>query len=185
MPFESISEEQREAFISSLKAGQYNLLLGAGASMDSSNGKEQLPSGTKLREDLAAAKNANPSQPLQKIFSLLDAKEVEQHVTKRFSNCTAGPTYLLLSSFVWKRAFTFNIDDAMASAYEGGKGKQSILSYNFDDEYEDDRTLEELPLITQRQTERLILLIDEAKSSWKRDKEVSEAFGLLEAAFKG
>jgi SIR2-like domain len=147
MPFESISEEQREAFISSLKAGQYNLLLGAGASMDSSNGKEQLPSGTKLREDLAAAKNANPSQPLQKIFSLLDAKEVEQHVTKRFSNCTAGPTYLLLSSFVWKRAFTFNIDDAMASAYEGGKGKQSILSYNFDDEYEDDRTLEELPLI--------------------------------------
>ena len=39
MPFESISEEQREAFISSLKAGQYNLLLGAGASMDSSNAK--------------------------------------------------------------------------------------------------------------------------------------------------
>jgi hypothetical protein len=39
--------------------------------------------------------------------------------------------------------------------------------------------------LTQRQTERLILLIDEAKSSWKRDKEVSEAFGLLEAAFKG
>lgn len=147
MPFESISEEQREAFISSLRAGQYNLLLGAGASMDSSNGREHLPSGTRLRDDLAAVKNANPNQPLQKIFSLLDAKEIEEHVTKRFSNCTPGPTYHLLASFIWKRAFTFNVDDAMETAYEGGNGKQNILSYNFDDEYEDDRTLEELPLI--------------------------------------
>lgn len=115
--------------------------------MDSSNGKEQLPSGTKLRDDLATAKNANRSQPLQKIFSLLDAKEVEEQITKRFSNCAPGPTYMLLASFIWKRAFTFNVDDAMEAAYAGGKGKQIILSYNFDDEYEDDRTLEELPLI--------------------------------------
>ena len=39
--------------------------------------------------------------------------------------------------------------------------------------------------LTQRQAERLISLIDEAKSGWKRDKEVTEACGLLEAAFKG
>jgi hypothetical protein len=130
MPFESVSEEQRDAFISSLRVGQYNLLTGAGASMDSSNGKGLLPSGTSLRNELATLKNANPNQPLQKIFSLLDAKEVEEHVTKRFSNCVPGPTYQLLRSFIWKRVFTFNVDDAMETAYEGDAGKQAILSYN-------------------------------------------------------
>jgi SIR2-like domain len=147
MPFEAISDEQHAAFVSSLKSGQYNLLLGSGASMDSSNGKETLPSGTKFRNDIAQIKQANPAQPLQKLFSLLKPAEIELHVTKRFSNCTAGPTYLLLSTFIWKRAFTFNIDDAMEFAYERDAAKQTLLSYNFDDEYEDDRSLAELPLI--------------------------------------
>jgi hypothetical protein len=35
----------------------------------------------------------------------------------------------------------------MQAAYASGNAKQVILSYNFDDDYEDDRTLEELPLI--------------------------------------
>jgi hypothetical protein len=147
MPFEAISDEQHAAFISSLKSGQYNLLLGSGASMDSSNGKETLPSGTQFRNDLALLKKANAAQPLQKVFSLLNKGEIEEYVTKRFLYCTPGPTYLLLSSFIWKRAFTFNIDDAMETAYERETAKQVILSYNFDDEYEDDRTLAELPLI--------------------------------------
>jgi hypothetical protein len=147
MPFEAISDEQRAAFISSLKSGQYNLLLGSGASMDSFNVRGTLPSGTQFRNDLALLKKANSSQPLQKVFSLLRQGEIEEHVTKRFSQCTPGATYLLLSSFIWKRAFTFNIDNAMEAAYAREAAKQIILSYNFDDEYEDDRTLAELPLI--------------------------------------
>jgi hypothetical protein len=87
MSFESISEEQHAAFVSSLRAGQYSLLLGAGASMDSSNGGEDLPSGTKFRDDLATLKGANPNQPLQKLFSLLTAPEIQENVTERFSNC--------------------------------------------------------------------------------------------------
>ncbi|WP_454648412.1 P-loop NTPase [Bradyrhizobium liaoningense] len=147
MAFENISEEQHASFVSSLRAGQYNLLLGAGASMDSSNSRGNLPSGTTFRNDLAVLKQANSNQPLQKIFSLLTPSEIKEHVTERFSNCSPGLTYQLLASFVWKRAFTFNIDDAMEAAYRSETAKQTILSYNFDDEYEDDRTLDELPLV--------------------------------------
>ncbi len=48
MPFENITAEHHAAFLSSLKAGQYNLLLGAGVSMDSSNARGNLPSGSAL-----------------------------------------------------------------------------------------------------------------------------------------
>jgi hypothetical protein len=63
MPFESISEEDHAAFVASLSLGQYNLLLGAGASMDSFNGCGLLPSGTALQAHLTALKKANPRQP--------------------------------------------------------------------------------------------------------------------------
>jgi hypothetical protein len=39
--------------------------------------------------------------------------------------------------------------------------------------------------ITQRQTEKLLSLIDDAKTNWKRDKEVTDAIELLESALKG
>jgi hypothetical protein len=109
MPFENISADEHVAFISSLKSGQYNLLLGAGASLDSSNERGRLPSGGAFKNDLARLKEANQTQALQRIFALLNEAEIEEHVRKRFSDCTPGPTYQLLSTFIWKRAFTFNI----------------------------------------------------------------------------
>jgi hypothetical protein len=147
MPFESITPEQHEAFLSSLKWGQYNLLLGAGASVDSFNKIGLLPTGGTFKDELATLKSANKSQPLQRIFSLLTKKEIVDHVQRRFEGCTPGPTYELLSTFIWKRAFTFNIDDAMEAAYDLQAAKQTLLVYNFDDEYEDDRTLSELPYV--------------------------------------
>jgi hypothetical protein len=53
MPFKAITGKQEAAFVSSLRAGQYNLLLGAGFSMDSKNAKGPLPSGEELLGDLA------------------------------------------------------------------------------------------------------------------------------------
>ena len=147
MPFENITPEQHEAFLSSLKWGQYSLLLGAGASIDSFNKVGLLPLGGAFKDELAALKSANKSQPLQRVFSLLTKSEIVEHVQRRFEGCTPGPTYQLLSTFIWKRAFTFNIDDAMEAAYDLAAAKQSLVVYNFDDEYEDDRTLSELPYI--------------------------------------
>ncbi len=83
MPFENITTEQHAAFVSSLKSGQYNLLLGAGASVDSYNKIGQLPTGGVFKGDLATLKGANPSQPLQRIFALLSKQEIADHVTKR------------------------------------------------------------------------------------------------------
>jgi hypothetical protein len=147
MPFENITPEQHEAFLSSLKWGQYNLLLGSGASVDSFNKRGPLPTGGAFKDDLAELKGANKSQSLQRIFALLSKKEIAEHVQGRFEGCTAGPTYQLLSTFIWKRTFTFNIDDAMEAAYGLPAAKQTLLVYNFDDEYEDDRTLSELPYV--------------------------------------
>lgn len=104
MPFENITPEQHEAFLSSLKWGQYSLLLGAGASIDSFNKVGLLPLGGAFKDQLAVLKSANKSQPLQRIFSLLTKSEIVEHVQRRFEGCTPGPTYQLLSTFIWKRA---------------------------------------------------------------------------------
>jgi hypothetical protein len=62
MPFENITSEQHDAFVSSLKWGEYNLLLGSGVSIDSSNKKGSLPTGSMFKDELAVLKGANKSQ---------------------------------------------------------------------------------------------------------------------------
>ena len=147
MAFDNITQEQCAAFLSSLKSGQYNLLLGAGVSMDASNARGDLPSGDAFRKDLCKLKGANENRSLQKVFALLDVSEVKEHVTERFVNCSPGPTLLSLSSFIWKRAFTFNIDDAMEAAYAKPEAKQKLNSLNFDDVYKEVKTMSDLFLI--------------------------------------
>lgn len=76
MPFKDITGKQEAAFVSSLRAGQYNLLLGAGFSMDSKNAKGPLPSGDELLGDLAKATNAKKSS-LQRLYQLLTPTQVK------------------------------------------------------------------------------------------------------------
>ncbi len=106
-----------------------------------------MPSGTAFKEELCELKGANVNASLQKVFALLDASEIKKYVTERFVNCTPGPSLLSLSSFIWKRAFTFNIDDAVEAAYDKLGAKQNLISINFDDEYKDAGTLSELLLV--------------------------------------
>lgn len=147
MAFENITPEQHTAYLASLTSGQYNLLLGAGVSMDSSNARGKLPGGSVLKNDLCKLKEANSNTSLQKIFALLDAHEIKEHVTARFVKCTPGSTILKFPSFIWRRVFTFNIDDAMEAAYEQTDAAQKILSINYDDAYADAGSLTELLLV--------------------------------------
>ncbi|MBD9506775.1 SIR2 family protein [Ensifer sp. ENS10] len=147
MSFVKISNEQHDAFVSSLKAGQYNLLLGAGVSLDSENSIGKLPSGTTLRDELCDLKGVSKNKSLQKVFALLSESEVDQYITKRFSGCTAGATLSTLSTFVWRRAFTWNIDDALEAAYRLKGAKQKLVTAHFRDDYNDERVLSDLLLV--------------------------------------
>lgn len=147
MPFDNITQDQHAAFLSSLKFGQYNLLTGAGVSSDSTNALGNLPGGNAFKEELCRLKGAETNKSLQKIFALLDASEIGERVTKRFANCIPGPTLLRLSTFIWKRAFTFNIDDAMEAAYRPEEAKQNLVPIHFKEDYQEAGTLSDLSLI--------------------------------------
>jgi hypothetical protein len=114
-----LNASELEQVKSSLFAGHYNLLLGSGISMDSTNGAgKELKSAGTLAEELIALKGLRPNTPLSRATMTLDESEIEKYVTKPYSSCRAGATVKQMTSFVWKAAFTFNIDDALEAAYE-------------------------------------------------------------------
>ncbi|MBR0650729.1 hypothetical protein GXW78_13715 [Roseomonas terrae] len=113
-----LSSEHKEALIGSVRAGEYNLFLGAGVSLDSHNSRnENLPTGTEFKHDLCKITGANIGSTLQRVFSGLTEDKIEEHVTKRFENCTPGETVKKIPSFLWRRIFTLNIDNALDQAY--------------------------------------------------------------------
>ena len=148
MPFKKISDEQHQSFLSALRAGQYNLLLGAGASMDSKDQQnKKLPSGSQFKKEICELKGVSEDYPLQRVYSLLDEKDIEQHVTNRFSLTKPGPTAELIRSFLWKRIFTLNVDDVLEIAYEDQNAMQQISSIHFKEAYYDADSNDELHLV--------------------------------------
>ncbi len=146
MPFKDITGKQEAAFLSSLRAGQYNLLLGAGFSMNSKNVKGPLPSGDELLGDLAKATNAKKSS-LQRLYSLLTPTQVKELITDRYVGAVPGETAKLMASFVWRRVFTWNIDDVLENLYKDKQALQRVVPKHFNDVYTDPQSLEELFII--------------------------------------
>ncbi|MBR0704562.1 SIR2 family protein [Bradyrhizobium diazoefficiens] len=146
MPFKNITGKQEAAFISSLRAGQYNLLLGAGFSMDSKNAKGPLPSGDELLGTLATATKAKKTS-LQRLYQLLTPAQVKDLITDRFVHSVPGETAQLMASFVWRRVFTWNVDDVLETVYRGERVLQRAIVKHFNDVYTDPQSLEELFII--------------------------------------
>jgi hypothetical protein len=147
MPFKSITNEQEASFRLALAAGQYNLLLGAGSSMDSHNVYGPRPSGEALKRELCRITNSSEKHSLQRVFSLLSKNQIEENITKRFSNCIPGPTPLIMKKFLWKRIFTWNIDDVIENTYSSGTSKQQINSIHYNDDFIEAETILQLNLI--------------------------------------
>ena len=146
--FAKLPAHDKDALVTSLRMGEYNLFLGAGASLDSTNSMgECLPNGQNLKESLCQISGARPSSSLQRAFSGLTSEQVEQHVTARFIGCRPGPTVALVPSFVWRRIFTLNIDDVLERLYETTGSLQTLRSYHFNDTFEELRTLDRVPVI--------------------------------------
>lgn len=137
------------SFRETLVSGSYNFLLGAGVSLDGRDAQgHPMPSTNALRARLCEATGANPDTLLTRVYPLLSPDQVEQCLVKPFSGCTPGPSFAPLSSYVWRRAFTLNIDDIVECHYEGAPNpKQSLRPLNFDAPFEPTPRLDELQLI--------------------------------------
>lgn len=146
---EELTPDQRSALITSLRAGEYNLFLGAGVSLDSTGGDGQkLPSGNALRDELAAATGMRTSSSLQRAYSALTPDQIDALLTRRFTPSVSGPSLSKLPQFIWKRAFTLNIDDALEHAYETANAPlQHTSPAHYADTYSEPRTLETLQVV--------------------------------------
>lgn len=131
-----ISEEMRSAFKDSLIRGRYNLLLGAGVCLDSHNGLgARLPSTEQLREDLCTVTGAPAKTSLNRVAGLL--KKDDDYLTRRFIGCRPGPSLDSLPQYLWRRLFTFNIDDVLEVLFQNAKySKQKLVPLNFDAQFE-------------------------------------------------
>ena len=144
-----LTEEILNALRPSLFAGHYNLLLGSGVSLDSTDKRGvPLKSAGDLTVDLCNLKGVKTTTPLSRVSLLLDQDETEKHITLPYSACKAGETVKRLTSFVWKSAFTLNVDDALEAAYETTvRPKQESESLNYDSLYKTPSTKATLPIV--------------------------------------
>ena len=125
-------------FKNSLVRGQYNLLFGAGVSLDSTSSRGQpLPSGAALREELCKVTGAPSGTSMTRVAGLLDAQQKEKFITQRFLNCRPGPSLKQLPKYLWRRLFTFNVDDVVETVYsESAESKQKLVALNWDSQFE-------------------------------------------------
>jgi hypothetical protein len=136
-------------FDRTLLSGGYNLLLGAGISLDSRNSKgEFLRSSEQLRKDLCTLAGAGPQTSLSRVYPLLTSEQAEHELVERFSGCVPGRSLRYLSRYLWRRAFTFNIDDVVEAHYEMNSGaKQVVVPLNYDAPFEPAPRREDLQVI--------------------------------------
>ena len=117
-----------------LIAGGYNLLLGAGVSLDSTDANGAfLPSSDAMRQRLCKLTGAPDTTTLTRVYNLLTADQIKSALVEPFSPCTPGHTVSRLSHFLWRRLFTLNIDDVVEQHYEavGGGAKQELRPLNY------------------------------------------------------
>jgi len=141
----SIAQRVRDTLFSQ----KYNLLLGAGVSLDSTDHRNRpLVGAEDLRRELCKLTGSRDSSPLWRVAGLLTPDQIQMHITAPFQGCKAGPTLRALTGFAWKSAFTLNIDDALENAYETEVNRlQTLVPVNYTREYETFRNPQELPLI--------------------------------------
>jgi hypothetical protein len=129
--------ENFDLILDGIRNGKYNLFLGAGVSLDSKDRNDNyLPSGNKLKTELCRLKNINGDITLSRIMNSLSSSEIDKYITKVFSNTKPGSTLLDLPNYVWKRVFTFNVDDVVENIYKLRKDrKQEIVISNYSDTF--------------------------------------------------
>ena len=88
-----LSSDDLESLRQGLFAGQYNLLLGSGVSLDSRDRKgNDLKSASALTRDLCAYKGVSENTTLSRVSLLLDSAETDKYLTQPYLGCRPGET---------------------------------------------------------------------------------------------
>jgi hypothetical protein len=124
-------------FQRTLYAGGYNLLFGSGVSLESENGLgNRLQSADDLRRKLCTLKKVPDGMPLARVASLLTDDEARDEIFQPFQNCVPHPSLFPFTSYLWRRAFTFNVDDVFEALYTRIDAKQTISPITYDEPFE-------------------------------------------------
>lgn len=144
-----IPEGLLEEFKRTVTTGGYNLLFGAGISLGSKNANgKNLPSTRELTDFLCDLKKTRKDIQLHRVASLLSANEKLEHLVPLFSGCTADSSLAPLPEYIWRRSFTFNIDDVLESLYASSSSKQQrLVSINYSTIFQPTPLREELQLV--------------------------------------
>jgi len=135
-------------FKRTLFAGGYNLLLGSGVSLDSTNEQNRLLRGADdLRKSLCAITCVPESTSLSRVSALLDDDQVKNELVIPYKGCVPGPSLKPLPNYLWRRVFTFNIDDVFEHLYDSIDAKQLLAPLNYDSPFEPTPDRRELQLV--------------------------------------
>ena len=137
-----------DAFRDTLYAGKYNLLFGSGVSLKSRNRYGEPLRGTEqLREDICKLTGAHSSTSLSRAYGLLTSKQRQSELVDKYSRCQPGEELSPLRQCLWKRIFTFNVDDVIENLYNCGDCAQELKVLNYDSEFEPDTDKSELQCV--------------------------------------
>jgi hypothetical protein len=139
-----LSETQQEALKRAALNGDYHLLLGAGASLDSRSPDDQtLPGAQELGQQLVATFkiSSEPGDLLWRLYARAITAAGEELVyawlRKRFWNVSPPDWMDILARTPWQAVWTLNIDDTFEQAYArvSSEASRSLLTVNWDDDF--------------------------------------------------
>ena len=87
--------------------------------------------------DLCTLTGASDTTSLQRVYSLLTEEQRNEELVERFSCSVPGESVVDIPHFLWRRVFSFNIDDVLEKIYEATlHRKQALIPLNFDSPFE-------------------------------------------------
>ena len=137
-----------DPFRDTLFAGKYNLLLGSGASLSSRNRHgARLRGMEKLRADICKLTGVKNATSISRAYALLTSDQRQSELIDKYSRCQPATELRPLRRCLWKRIFTFNIDDVIENLYREKDRAQKLTTLNFDSVFEPDTGKLELQCI--------------------------------------
>lgn len=121
-----------------IENGNVCLVMGAGCSLTSSNGiPEKIPSTERFCEIVCGAaglpySGENPKDVFQAVRAPsgpLSNTDLKQLFVDHFTNCLPSPEINDLVGFVWRRIYTFNVDDVLRNTRKANR-VQKLLPIN-------------------------------------------------------
>lgn len=144
-----LTTDLAEQVLPALRQGRYALLLGAGASMAShASDGSPLPSGTQLRDEIAAKFGLPSRYSLAKTASAIeDGISLTTFLKNRFANCKPSPGAMRVPLFVWRAIYSLNIDDVVQASYRAANSLQKIKTLTYADSFYEPSDTEEVKAI--------------------------------------